>query len=117
MINSLDLNEYISLGHSAGFFGYGKWEHPIYVIGIEEGGCYSEDLIQQKIDRYKFLSFGDDGLFDNLQYQGKLKDPLDVKLPDYSKFFNSSTTKKSGYVPKLVKTGAVDVMMTSNKTN
>jgi hypothetical protein len=52
MLNSSHVREYISLGNSSGFYGYGKWSSDIYLIGIEEAGGYSEDLIQQKINNY-----------------------------------------------------------------
>ena len=41
MLQPNQLNQYISLGNSSGFFGYGKWESEIYILGIEESGCYS----------------------------------------------------------------------------
>jgi hypothetical protein len=100
MISSDRIKEYISLGKSSGFYGYGKWESEIYILGIEEAGCYSESLIQQKIDKYFSLNGGDDGLFDNRSFQYNLTDENDLKLQYYSDFFNGNT-KKGGYVPKI----------------
>jgi hypothetical protein len=100
MISTNEIKECISLGQSSGFYGYGKWESEIYIIGIEEAGCYSESLIQQKIDKYFSLNGGDDGLFDNRSFQFDLVDENDTKLKYYSDFFNGNT-KKGGYVPKI----------------
>lgn len=100
MISSDRIKEYISLGQTSGFYGYGMWESEIYILGIEEAGCYSESLIQQKIDKYFSLNGGDDGLFDNRSFQFDLVDENDNKLKYYSDFFNGNT-KKGGYVPKI----------------
>jgi hypothetical protein len=100
MISSESIKEYISLGQSSGFYGYGKWESEIYIFGIEEAGCYSESLIQQKIDNYFRLNGGDDGLFDNRLFQYDLTDKNDSKLKKYADFFDGKT-KKGGYVPKI----------------
>jgi hypothetical protein len=100
MISTNEIKEYISLGQSSGFYGYGKWDSEIYILGIEEAGCYSESLIQQKIDKYYGLNCGDDGLFDNRSFQFDLIDENDTKLRFYSDFFNGNT-KKGGYVPKI----------------
>ena len=100
MIKSNLLKEYISLGESPGFFGYGKWSNEIYIIGIEEAGCYSESLIQQKIDKYNELEYGDAGLFDNRTFQYDLTDYFDPKLINYRDFFDGNI-RKGGYVPKI----------------
>lgn len=100
MINSEQIKEYISLGNTAGFFGYGKWSSDIYLIGIEEAGGYSESLIQQKINRYFQLNCGDDGLFDNRTFQYDLTDIDDPSLPNYQDFFDGNL-QQGGYVPKI----------------
>jgi hypothetical protein len=100
MINTEALKNYISLGDSPGFYGYGKWSSEIYIIGIEEAGCYSESLIQQKINRYYELNFGHEGLFDNKLFQGNLTDLCDKNLSNYADFYNGNI-KKGGYVPKI----------------
>lgn len=100
MISTNEIKEYISLGQSSGFYGYGKWESEIYIIGIEEAGCYSESLIQQKIDKYLSLNGGDDGLFDNRSFQNDLTDANDPRLNVYADFFNGNI-QIGGYVPKI----------------
>ena len=100
MINSEQIKEYISLGNTSGFYGYGTWSSNIYLIGIEEAGGYSESLIQQKIDKYYELDFGDEGLFDNRTFQYELTDLSDPKLTNYRDFFDGNL-KKGGYIPKI----------------
>ena len=100
MITTNQIKEYISLGQTSGFYGYGKWESEIYIIGIEEAGCYSESLIQQKIDKYLSLNGGDDGLFDNRSFQNDLTDANDPGLPIYADFFNGNI-QIGGYVSKI----------------
>ena len=100
MLQPNQLNQYISLGNSSGFFGYGKWESEIYILGIEEAGCYSEELIQSKIDNYFHLAFGDDGLFDNRRFQYNLVDLMDPKLKNYADFYDGNMRKR-GYVQKV----------------
>jgi hypothetical protein len=100
MISSDQLKEYISLGNSSGFYGYGKWASEIYLLGIEEAGCYSESLIQQKINKFYELEFGNEGMFDNKSFQYNLTDQCDPKLSMYSDFFEGKI-KKGGYVPKI----------------
>jgi hypothetical protein len=100
MLDSNQIKEYISLGNSSGFYGYGKWDSEIYLIGIEEAGCYSENLIQQKLDKYFALNNEGNGLFDNRSFQYDLMDNCDPKLRNYSDFFDGRL-KKGGYVPKI----------------
>lgn len=100
MILSEQIIEYISLGKTSGFYGYGKWASEIYLLGIEEAGCFSESLIQQKINRYFELKSGNDGLFDNKSFQYNLTDSCDPKLSMYSDFFEGKV-KKGGYVSKI----------------
>ena len=100
MLQPNQLKQYISLSNSPGFFGYGKWESEIYILGIEEAGCYSEELIQQKINKYFELEFGDDGLFDNRSFQYDLIDLNDPKLRNYADFYNGYM-HKLGYVQKV----------------
>ena len=100
MLQPNQLKQYISLGNSPGFFGYGKWESEIYILGIEEAGCYSEELIQSKIDNYFHLEFGDDGLFDNRRFQYNLVDLMDPNLKNYADFYDGNMCQ-GGYVQKV----------------
>ncbi len=100
MLDSNQIKEYISLGNSSGFYGYGKWDSEFYLIGIEEAGCYSENLIQQKLYKYFDLNGEGNGLFDNRSFQYDLTDDSDPKLKNYRDFFDGRL-KKGGYVPKI----------------
>jgi hypothetical protein len=100
MLDNNQILEYISLGKSSGFYGYGNWSNDIYIIGIEEAGCYSESLIQQKLNKYFVLNIDNSGVFDNRSFQYSLTDSCDPKLKNYSDFFDGNL-KKGGYVPKI----------------
>lgn len=47
MINSEQIENYCT-----NFYGYGNWESPIWFIGIEENGGYSEEEVQKRIDSW-----------------------------------------------------------------